>query len=248
MSRAERLLALIQCLRRYRQPVSGQALADELGISLRTLYRDIASLQSQGASIDGEPGVGYVLRPGFMLPPLMFSEEELEALMLGSRWVAERADARLGAAARNAIARIGAVLPNDLRDTLESESLLIAGSLQVPAGDTELATIRQQIRQEHKLQVDYRDEQERSSQRIIWPFALAFFERVRVVVAWCELRQAFRHFRCDRIVTLTPLPQRYPRRRAVLMKAWREEEAIRAAQCRAEEEAEAAVAARSSLA
>ena len=109
MSRAERLLALIQCLRRHRQPVSGQTLATELGISLRTLYRDIASLQAQGASIDGEPGVGYVLRPGFMLPPLMFSEEELEALLLGSRWVAERADARLGAAARNAMARIGAV-------------------------------------------------------------------------------------------------------------------------------------------
>lgn len=231
MSRAERLLALIQCLRRHRQPVSGQSLATELGISLRTLYRDIASLQSQGASIDGEPGVGYVLRPGFMLPPLMFSEEELEALMLGSRWVAERADARLGAAARNAIARIGAVLPADLRDTLDSESLLIVGPMPVAAGDTELATIRQQIRSEHKLQIDYRDESERASARIIWPFALAFFERVRVVVAWCELRQAFRHFRTDRIVTLTPLAQRYPKRRAVLMKAWREEEAIRNPPC-----------------
>ena len=102
MSRAERLLDLIQVLRRYRQPVSGQRLADELGVSIRTLYRDIATLQGQGAAIDGEAGLGYVLRPGFMLPPLMFTEEEIEALVLGSRWVAKRSDARLGSAARNA--------------------------------------------------------------------------------------------------------------------------------------------------
>src|SRR5437660_12795607 len=106
MSRAERLLELIQRLRSHRYPVSGAALAAELGISLRTLYRDIRALQAQGARIDGEPGVGYVLRPGFMLPPLMFSQDELEALVLGSRWVAERADSALRDAARNGIAKI----------------------------------------------------------------------------------------------------------------------------------------------
>ena len=90
--------------------MSGAALAAELAISLRTLYRDIAALQSQGARIDGEPGIGYVLRPGFMLPPLMFSQDELEALVLGSRWVAERADSALRDAARNGIAKIFAVL------------------------------------------------------------------------------------------------------------------------------------------
>src|SRR4051794_10584841 len=103
MSRAERLLDLIQILRRHRQPVRGEDLAQELGISLRTLYRDIATLQGQGAKVDGEPGIGYILRPGFMLPPLMFSEEEIAALVLGSRWVAERTDEQLGAAARNAL-------------------------------------------------------------------------------------------------------------------------------------------------
>ena len=91
MSRAQRLLDLIQLLRGYRRPVSGAVLAEELGISIRTLYRDIETLKAQGAHIDGEPGVGYVLRPGFMLPPLMFSEEEIEAMVLGSRWVADRA-------------------------------------------------------------------------------------------------------------------------------------------------------------
>ena len=92
MSRAQRLLDLIQFLRGYRRPVSGAVLAEALGISLRTLYRDIETLNAQGAHIDGEPGLGYVLRPGFMLPPLMFSEEEIEAIVLGSRWVADRAD------------------------------------------------------------------------------------------------------------------------------------------------------------
>jgi len=88
MTRAERLLRLLQLLRRYRRPVSAQVLADELGVSIRTLYRDIASLQAQGAMIEGEPGVGYVMKPGFMLPPMMFSSEELDALVLGMRWVA----------------------------------------------------------------------------------------------------------------------------------------------------------------
>src|SRR5438046_4123741 len=143
MSRAERLLDLIQILRRHRQPVSGQALADELDISLRTLYRDIASLQGQGAGIEGEAGVGYILRPGFMLPPLMFSEEEIEALVLGSRWVADRGDARLGAAAKNALAKIAAVLPSDLRENLDASSLLVGPGAPIAAGDAELATIRQ---------------------------------------------------------------------------------------------------------
>ena len=92
MSRAARLLDLIQLLRSHRRPVSGQTLATDLGVSLRTLYRDIATLQSQGAVIEGEPGLGYILRAGYMLPPLMFTEEEVEALVLGSRWVAGRSD------------------------------------------------------------------------------------------------------------------------------------------------------------
>ena len=106
MSRSERLFSLLQALRRYRRPVSGKALAQELGVSMRTLYRDIATLQSQGADIDGEPGVGYVLRPGFILPPLMFSEDEIEALVLGSRWVASRGDDSLGLAARDVLAKV----------------------------------------------------------------------------------------------------------------------------------------------
>ncbi|MGQ3072239.1 MAG: helix-turn-helix transcriptional regulator [Ferrovibrionaceae bacterium] len=226
--RAQRLLDLIQLLRRHRRPVTGAALAAELGVSLRTLYRDIATLQAQGARIDGEPGVGYVLRPGFMLPPLMFSEDEIAALVLGSRWVADRADTPLGVAARDALAKIAAVLPPDLRDDLDASTLIIGPGPVIAAGDIELATIRQAIRAERKLAIAYRDGHAADSRRTIWPFALAFFDRVRVVVAWCELRQAFRHFRTDRISALTLTDTRYPRRRQVLLREWRVAEGIAA--------------------
>ena len=225
MSRAERLLELMQVLRRYRQPVSGRALADEVGISLRTLYRDIATLQGQGAVIDGEPGVGYVLRPGFMLPPLMFSEEEIEAIVLGSRWVAERGDRRLAGAATDALAKIAAVLPADLRDTLETSALFVAPGAAV-GGDAELGAIRKAIRAERKLAIAYRDASGAETRRTIWPFALGFFERVRIVAAWCELRDDFRNFRIDRIASLVPKAARYPRRRQALLKDWRERESI----------------------
>lgn len=226
MSRAERLLDLMQILRRHRQPVSGPTLAAELGISLRTLYRDIATLQGQGAGIEGEAGVGYVLRPGFLLPPLMFTEEEVEALVLGSRWVVDRGDSRLAGAARNALAKIAAVLPPDRREGMDGSALLVGPGDPIAAGDAELAAIRQAIRAEHKLDLSYRDRDGSESRRVIWPFALGFFDRVRVVVAWCELRQSFRHFRTDRIVALTPTDTRYPRRRQAMLKEWRAAEGI----------------------
>ena len=223
MSRTQRLFDLIQLLRRHRYPVSGQRLADELKISLRTLYRDIATLQAQGASIEGEPGLGYVLRPGFMLPPLMFSEDEIEALVLGSRWVAQRADKKLRLAATNVLAKISAVLPDDLQHQLECSGLLI-GPLKTPIinDDDKECLCRHAIRREYKLQMIYIDVKGDESQRVIWPLALGFFEEVHVIVAWCELRLEFRHFRTDRIVKLTPLETHYPQRRQHLLKKWRE--------------------------
>jgi predicted DNA-binding transcriptional regulator YafY len=227
MSRSERLFDLIQALRRHRRPVSGAVLATETGVSIRTLYRDIATLQGQGAPIEGEPGMGYVLRPGFMLPPLMFSDEEIEALMLGSRWVAGRADGKLALAARNALAKIAAVLPDDLRNELDASSLLVAPGQNFPAETVDLSVIRKAIRSERKLGIAYEDAQGAVSERLVWPFALGFFDRVRVVVAWCELRQDFRHFRTDRMSGLSPTDTRYPRRRQILLKEWREAEKIR---------------------
>jgi predicted DNA-binding transcriptional regulator YafY len=226
MSRAQRLLDLIQELRGYRRPVSGAVLAESLGISLRTLYRDIETLNAQGAHIDGEPGVGYVLRPGFMLPPLMFSEDEIEAIVLGSRWVADRADAALSAAARSALAKIAAVLPPDLKTGLDTSGLLIGPGKATGAGDAELPVIRAAIRTERKLRIGYLDGGGRNSSRTIWPFALGFFDRVRIVVAWCELREDIRHFRTDRISKVQVVDKRYPRRRQALLKDWRAKEGI----------------------
>jgi predicted DNA-binding transcriptional regulator YafY len=227
LSRAQRLLDLIQVFRRYRRAVTGAALADELGVSLRTLYRDIEALKAQGAHIDGEPGVGYVLRPGFMLPPLMFTEDEIEALVLGSRWVSERTDNPLGFAARNALAKIAVVLPEDLRDKLDASSLLIGPHEPIGLGDEELPRIREAIRRERKLTITYTKDEGTPTRRTIWPIALAFFDRIRIVVAWCELRRDFRHFRTDRISGLGLSEARFARRRAVLLKEWRAQEEIR---------------------
>ena len=223
MSRSERLFDLLNALRRHRRPVSGRALADEMGVSLRTLYRDIASLQAQGAPIEGEPGVGYVLRPGFMLPPLMFTPEEIEALVLGSRWVAERADGRLKEAALSAVARIGAVLPPDLKDEMDSSSLYIVPGAPFPTDTVDPALLRKAIRTERRLTLCYRDEAGKASERVVWPFALAFFDRVRLLLAWCELRQDFRSFRTDRIVEAQMRQDRYPARRQALMKTYHED-------------------------
>lgn len=221
MSRAHRLLELIQVLRRHRHPVSGAVLAGTTGVSLRTLYRDIETLKAEGAHIDGEAGVGYVLRPGFMLPPLMFSEEEIEALVLGSRWVHQRADRELANAAANVLAKVGAVLPKDLRDTLDDSGLLIAPGEPPAAGDTELPKIRQAIRRERKIAIAYRDKDGTATRRTVWPFAVGFFEKARVVCAWCELRGDYRHFRTDRIARLQIIDKRYPRRRQEMLKDWR---------------------------
>lgn len=226
MSRTERLFDLLQLLRRHRAPVTAQTLAQELGVSIRTLYRDIATLQAQGAEIDGEPGLGYVLKPGFMLPPLMFSEDEIEAMVLGSKWVAERGDARLGAAAQNALAKISAVLPADLRRQIDATGLMLPPSRPMAIEQIDLGIVRQAIRREHKLHIAYRALDGTETERTVWPFAVGFFEQVRVLSAYCELREAYRHFRTDRILSVNAPGIRYPRRRHVMLAEWREQERI----------------------
>lgn len=226
MSRSERLLDLLQVLRRHRRPVSGQALAQELGVSLRTLYRDIATLQGQGADIRGEPGIGYVLKPGFLLPPLMFSPDEIDALVLGSRWVADRADSPLAGAARDALAKIAAVLPAELSDTLQGTALLVGPGAGIPSDVVDVALVRRAIRTETKLVITYRGGSGEAGPRTVWPIALSFFDKVRILVAWCERRADFRHFRTDRIATIADGGGRFPRRRAVLLKEWRAAQGI----------------------
>ncbi|HCL66529.1 MAG TPA: transcriptional regulator [Rhizobium sp.] len=226
MSRSERLLSLLQVLRRHRQPVSGASLAAELGISLRTLYRDIATLQAQGANIEGEAGVGYVLRPGYMLPPLMFSREEIEALVLGARMVAQRADRELALSARDALAKITEVLPGELREELTASTLFAGPGLPLPEDRIDLARMREFIRSEQTLKISYCDEKGDATERVIWPFALTFFSGARVVMAWCTLRDDFRSFRTDRMDILESGLGRYPKRRMQLLKTWRQQNGI----------------------
>lgn len=219
MSRTTRLFELMQLLRRHRRPVSGQALARELQVSLRTLYRDIAELKAIGAQIDGEPGLGYVLKPDFMLPPLMFSGEEVEALTLGLKWVEQRADEQLASAATEVLAKVSAVLPRALNARLDDDALLVGPGWDRPQ-TVALTVLRQAISEERKLQLHYRDEAGNPSQRLIWPISLVFFESTRVLAALCELRQDFRHFRTDRIEAARLLPEHYPRRRHALRQEW----------------------------
>jgi predicted DNA-binding transcriptional regulator YafY len=226
MSRSDRLLDLIQVLRSHRRPVGGAQLADEFGVSLRTIYRDIQTLIAKGAPINGEAGVGYVLRPGFTLPPLMFSNDEIEAIVLGSGMVARAADPALAKAARNALAKIKAVLPTGRGDEADASGLL-AGAIKSAATDgVDLAPIRNAIRTECKIWIAYNDETGVRTERRIWPISLTFCARVRLLAAWCELRESYRHFRTDRIVAFADVGERYPRRRRALIKEWREIEGL----------------------
>ena len=226
MSRAERLLDLLQSLRRRRYAVTSRVLAEELGISLRTVYRDIATLQAQGAPIEGEAGVGFVLRSGYTLPPLMFTTEEIEALLLGTRWVIDRADERLAMAARNALSKIGAVVPSRLKESLETGTLLIPTQPRPTVDGKVMECIRRAIREETKVAITYRDLKDQLTKRVIWPFGLAFYDQALVIMAWCELRQDFRHFRADRVESWNDTRTDYPRKRLDLLREWQEKEGI----------------------
>ena len=220
-TRAARLLQLLDTLRRRRTPAPGPALAQELGVSLRTLYRDIATLREQGADIEGDPGVGYVMKPGFMLPPLMFTADELEALLLGARWVSLQPDPELAAAAQGALARVASTLPADARLALETSGLMVPRPPASAPPESWLPALRHAIRAERKVALDYRDAGGQATRRLVWPFAMAFFEHSRLIVAWCELRQAFRHFRADRVLHLQATDEPLPERRHQLIRRWK---------------------------
>lgn len=230
MQRAERLLDLIQSLRRRRRPVTAETLAAELDVSVRTIYRDIGALGRQGVPVRGEAGIGYVLDAGFDMPPLMLSPDEIEAVLVGMRWLGERADPTLARAAEDVISKVAAVLPAHLKPILLDGALF--APVREPATDlVDGGAIRAAIRQGRKLDIRYRDEATQQTQRTIWPIGLTFYDRVRLVIAWCELRQAFRHFRTDRITDLVAREERYPVRRAELYRRWQREEEARVAAC-----------------
>jgi predicted DNA-binding transcriptional regulator YafY len=224
VDKTERLFSIMDALRRHRRPVTAAALAEEQGVSVRTLYRDVQTLIGLGAPIDGEAGVGYMLKPGFFLPPLMFSPEELEALVLGGRWVQSQPDAGLSAAAKNALAKIATASPEDLRDRMSNTALWpVRAYWDDIKMEPLLGVLRDAIRDERVLKISYADEQGRTSERAIWPVALAYFEQKQIVAAWCTMREDFRNFRIDRIVNADVIEGRFGKRRAVLAREWEDQ-------------------------
>jgi predicted DNA-binding transcriptional regulator YafY len=223
MRRADRLLRIIQLLRRHRRPVTGQRMAEELEVSLRTLYRDIADLITDGVPIRGEAGVGYVLGEGYDLPPMMFNSDELEAVMLGLSWVAKRGDLSLQRAAADTVAKIGTVIPEQLRPFFYDAPLITPPVYHQWHDAIDMGDLRRAIREHHKVSISYRDEQDKATTRTIWPIAVSYFDAQRLVVAWCELRDGFRHFRSDRISEMKLLPEKYRENRLKLLSLWKEE-------------------------
>lgn len=224
MSRSARLLDLIQALRRHRRPVTAAQLAAELGVALRTIYRDVDTLVAQGAPIKGEAGVGYVLQPGYFLPPLVFTTGEVDALVLGLRFAAQRGDPDLQRAADDALAKIVAVLPEGAEDAASASGLLAAPGA-APA-TPHVPVLRRAMDAEEKLWLRYTDKKGAATERTVWPVALGFFEAAEVLAAWCETRRDFRHFRLDRIASAEPTGQRIPKHRAVLLADWRLQEGV----------------------
>lgn len=200
MRPADRLFQIILRLRHGRV-VTATTLATELEVSERTIYRDIADLVKSGAPIDGEAGVGYRLRRGYQVPPLMFTGDELEAMVIGAKLVGACGDAALGRAAEQAMARIEAVLPRALEQRVNASArrILVPAFLQPAPLREPMAVLRAGMESGRKVHISYRRGDGEASQRTLWPLGLVFWGHCWTLGAWCELRQTFRTFRVDRI-------------------------------------------------
>lgn len=214
-----RMLDMIALLRGARLALTADELAERLGVSRRTVYRDVASLQLAGVPIDGAAGLGYILRPGFDLPPLNFTEDETEAIMLGLALLPRTGDQGLVRAAESVAAKIAGTRP-----ARPAASLAASGWTAVPASGADPAMIRRAIRSERALRLTYTGAQGETTDRTVLPIALTYFIEAVVLVGWCELRQAFRHFRLDRIGAIALEGPSFRGRGSVLRTAWQREQ------------------------
>ena len=220
MRRADRLFDIIQRLRTAKRPVTATALARTLEVSLRTVYRDIATLQARRVPIEGEPGIGYELRRGFDLPPLMFTSEEIEAVAVGVRMIARTGDRSLQQAADSVLSKVAVVLPHVLRDHLTGVPVFVSPSGAPVPAEVDFAVVRQAIREQRKLRIAYADQKAVRSQRTIWPIAVAYYVEATLIGAWCELRTDFRNLRVDRIVRAEVLEARFQADNGRLLAQW----------------------------
>jgi predicted DNA-binding transcriptional regulator YafY len=204
MRRADRLFRLVQALRRRRVSTARQ-LADEFGVSERTVYRDVADLIASGVPIRGEAGVGYALDAGYDLPPLMFTVEEMEALVLGARMLETWYDPELADAARDVLAKVEGILPRHLRERFATTALVVPDVGWSVPGAEQMIALRAAIRDRRKVRLDYRDAQDHETERVVHPLGILFWGSVATLAAWCELRSEFRTFRVDRIRDLETL-------------------------------------------
>lgn len=227
MRPADRLFQIIQILRRSTQPVTAEALAAELEVSKRTVYRDVADLIAQRVPIEGEAGLGYLLARDYDMPPLMLTPDELEAVVLGAQWVSQRSDAVLANAARDVVVKIASAVPQRLRPFIVEPSVGAKPRDATTEPGVDVAALRLAIRDGKKVRLRYRDELGKETERLTWPVILGYADATCLLVAWCELRQDFRHFRTDRMLRLDVTEEAFDVDKGVLRRrwqAWREQQ------------------------
>lgn len=199
MRKAERLFQILNFLRSRRSVVTAEQIAEQLEVSTRTIYRDIQALSLSNIPIESEAGVGYRLRPGFSLPPLMFEEDELEALLLGAKMVKGWSDSQLGNAAQRALDKIHAVLPERVHAHIQFDDWLIVTDFDRELVSQFSQPLRMAIKSRNEIRIEYQREDKQQSKRAVWPLGLIYWGKVWTLVAWCLLRQDYRLFRLDRI-------------------------------------------------
>jgi predicted DNA-binding transcriptional regulator YafY len=220
MRRADRLFDIIQALRGASRPLTAAALAERLEVTVRTIYRDIAALQASRVPIEGAPGIGYLLRRSFNLPPLMFTADEIDAIAVGARHVRRLRDPKLQQAAENVLSKISTVVPESLQSYLRPPPFYVSEGSAPEVKGTDLAEVRDAIHAARKIAITYTDEKGRRTARTIRPIAMAYYVDVTVIAAWCELRQDFRHFRADRIESAQLLDERFVSESSYLVAQW----------------------------
>ena len=220
MKKPQRLLTLLQMLRNYRYPVTADRLAARLNISVRTLYRDIIALQSMGAEIIGEAGIGYQLKPTFFLPPLMFNQIEMQALLLGMRWVLQYGDASLSNAASEVLTKVNDVLPANIKNSVNTSTLRVGPPASDALINEDLSQLREAIAKQSILKIIYKNEKNKKLEQIIWPFTIGYFTNCRILVAWNEEEKKFLHFKTDKIINFQVLNQSYSYPKENLFREW----------------------------
>jgi predicted DNA-binding transcriptional regulator YafY len=209
MRRADRLFQIVNVLRRRRTATTAAHLAERLGVSERTVYRDVRDLVLAGTPIDGEAGVGYRIRPGYDLPPLMFDRDEIQALVLGARIVRQFGDPALARASEAILGKVAAIVPKDLAPLVAETRLFVPSTIGAGRLAEALTLAREAVNGRRKLELSYAKAEGPATTRTVRPLGIFFWGRTWTLAAWCELRQDFRNFRLDRIAASTILDETF---------------------------------------